>query len=524
MCVICGLIFTKVLFADTAERCVELMLKRVHGNSLDLSNCNPTAIQAPIILSFLNSHQTVNELNISDNSKFGNEGMKILAQNTTLQTLAMANTGLTADGYKALANNNFIKHLNSDNEEHRYESDKAPIGLEGNKSLINLSMAFHKVGDNVAMTFANILTLKEVDLTGSKIQDAAVLALNNLPNLKTLRISGNYYSDDTGAIIASNPKITDLGLNAGTKTLAAIANNKNIEKLDLDYEDNDVPAFNSLKNKSGIKVLSLYGPLTNELIAIIATMKDLEELTIRHYHLTSEYPYPDNLYRLGELHKLKKLSINSWYGPIDIDVRTATALANNHSLKEVYLDYVNESSAIALSASTTLQVINIRNILTKDIEKILNESLAKLAAMPSLKELSYVGDFKFDNSIARAINKNQNLQIVHISGGTNASAIDKMPITALKLLAKNTHVTDLELTSKDINDTALKVLAANTILRKLKVESNNVTDNGIKALAQNKTLEYLTLDINPVTSTAYNQLMANKNIPFIDVNINWGQV
>lgn len=129
------------LFADTADRCISLMDKRVENNTLNLSNCHLQPQQAQAILNYLSQHPTIKTLNIDDNPDFGSEGVAVLAQNNTLETLSFSYSEVGDEGFAALAKNTSIKHLvrrgGIDPSGTNY-TDQAPSKLIGNTSLTSI--------------------------------------------------------------------------------------------------------------------------------------------------------------------------------------------------------------------------------------------------------------------------------------------------------------------------------------------------------------------------------------------------
>ncbi len=507
--------------ADTAGRCMALMDKRVKANVLELSNCHLSAKDAPTILNYLNTHPAITELNVNDNPNFGSAGITELAKTTSLQTLSLSNSNVEEPGFAALAKNTSIKTLIDTKEESYINSHGYQKTLQGNTVLTSVDFSWQQANADVIKTLATLPTLEEIQLSHPRyFQEDELLALKNLPKLKKLNVVYGYCSDITLASLASNPNLVEFGANAGPKTLQAIIKNKTLQKISLAADDTET-TLQGLKNNQTITSLTLYGFLTNDTIATIASMSNLVELNLNFIASTADQSVADNLYLLANLPKLEKLSISAHYTALEIDNRTANALAMNASLKELQIDNLGESAGFELAKSMSLKRLNIQNITpqyTDDLKFILNKSLAALAKIPSLTELGYNGNFTIDADVASAMAGNPNLKIVHINRDTIMS---KITAPALAIFAKAPYLTDLKLSSDNINDAATTAFAANTTLQRLNLESAHIADKGIYALSRNQTLTALTLAIKPINASAYNALLANQAITYLDIDVDF---
>lgn len=513
--------FSHLANADTASRCMALMDKRVKANVLELSNCNLSAKDAPTILNYLNTHPAITELNVNDNPNFGSEGITELAKTTSLQTLSLSNSNVREPGFAALAKNTSIKTLIDTKEERYNDSNGYQKTLQGNTVLTSVDFSWQQANADVIKTLATLPTLEEIQLSHPRyFREDELLALKNLPKLKKLNVVYGYCSDITLASLASNPNLVEFGANAGPKTLQAIIKNKTLQKISL-AADGTETTLQDLKNNQTITSLTLYGFLTNDTIATIASMSNLVELNLNFIASTADQSAADNLYLLANLPKLEKLSISAYYTSLEIDNRTANALAMNTSLKELQIDNLGESAGFELAKSMSLKRLNIQNITprcTDDLKFILNKSLAALAKIPSLTELGYNGNFTIDADVASAIASNPNLKMVHIN---RDSIMSEITAPALAIFTKAPYLTDLKLSSDNINDAATTAFAANTTLQRLNLESAHITAKGIYALSRNQTLTALTLAIKPINASAYNALLANQAITYLDIDVDF---
>ena len=507
--------------ADTADRCVSLIDKRVQGNVLDLTNCNLTANEANPVLNFLNAHPAITELELKNNPNFGDEGIQVIAKTTHLTTLSFTGSELTNAAYAALAKNTSIKKLvgkvNDDSPDNVVE---APTRLAGNNTLTSINLSWVGVNDAVMAVLATMPNLEEIQIAHARLlKDDTLLTLNKLPKLKKLNVVYCYAADKTLAELASNPHLVEFGAIAGPKTLQAIVNNKNIKKLSLAIIADNESALADLKNNQSITSLTVYGALTNDTIETIASMSNLEELNINFSDFESG---ADNLFLLANLAKLQKLSIHlPWEHRVSVDVKTANGLAMNAALKELEIPNLEEAAGFELAKSASLERITIQNATphsTDEIKFILNKSLAALAKIPSLSELNYSGNFTVDVDVATAMASNRNLKRVHFD---RDDIMSKITASALTIFAKAQNLTDLKLASDNINDAATIALAGNKVLQRLSLESSRISTKGIYALSANQTLTALTLAINPINASAYNALLSNQAIAIIDVDVNF---
>lgn len=509
-------------YADTASRCLELIDKRVQDNVLQLSNCNLGAKHAQTILNYLNTHTNVTELQIDNNPNFGSAGVSVVVQSPTLQTLSITGSNVNGDGYAAIAKSTTLKKLIRKDDD-QYSTD-APAQLQGNTSLTSINFENAYLYSTSVKALASINSLEEINLSSNRLQadGASVNAINQLPNLTKLDVTGAYLSDDGYVILASNPRLKELAFGeelygAGPKTLQAIAKNPSLTKVSMTLPDKSFNDFAVLKDNTSITSLTLRGPINDNVIAIVASMKSLTEVTlILSDDMVSLTPLAQ------QLPKLKTLNVFSYSAFVDDE--SAAAIAANKTITNLHLDYLTESAAVALGKSTTLQHISIDNTVYGDdndpnnVNLILNGSLGELATIPSLVEFAYTGNYKMDKSVATAIASNPMLASVHFNRN---NIMSKIAAPAFQVLAQAKNLTDLELSSDDINNAATILLASNTTLQRLSLETVNLSDNGVKQLAKNTSLKSLKLNIGAITATAYNELMSNKNILFIDADINF---
>ena len=91
-----------------ANRCLEMIDKRVEKDKLDLSWCKIKTEDVSAVLSYLAKHSNIKSLDFSGNF-IGSSAIISLAKNTTLTTLNVSNNEANVEGAKALAKKYYNK-------------------------------------------------------------------------------------------------------------------------------------------------------------------------------------------------------------------------------------------------------------------------------------------------------------------------------------------------------------------------------------------------------------------------------
>jgi hypothetical protein len=173
------------------------------------------------------------------------------------------------------------------------------------------------------------------------------------------------------------------------------------------------------------------------------------------------------------------------------------ALKKNSSVTKVNLIGQNfsDKGAIALASVKHLKTLNLWGcnigahgaiVLAENDLEYLNLSENNL----------YCKETENYDSFAKMIDafvKNKTIKLLDIS----SSYIP--PKLIARLIAENTTIEDLSLSSCYLTDEALQDIKANQTLRKLHVSDNNITDEGVISICKNNSLEVLYLNRSEIT-------------------------
>src|SRR5579862_1566648 len=128
------------IHAHAANRCLEMIDKRVNRDALNLSECRIKTEEMPLVLAYLDNHKNITTLDFSFND-VDSSAIASLAKNTTLSTLNVMADNIDVEGAKALAKNTTLKtlYLGVGNE----ITDEGATALANNQTLEILDISLN---------------------------------------------------------------------------------------------------------------------------------------------------------------------------------------------------------------------------------------------------------------------------------------------------------------------------------------------------------------------------------------------
>ncbi len=286
----------------------------VTDHVIDLSFNDLKDDDIPALITFLNQHPDINNVDLEGNDD------------------------LTAKGLVPLASVKSITKLNLNRIDNECKDNVCKGGLTGkdmdafanNTSLISLSLGLHNVGDEGATKLAKNTHLKELNLFVNNITDVGGIQLAANQTLETLDLTDNDVGNETAIALAANPSLKEVILgqtNVDDKGGVALGNQSHAKTLGL--------YFNSIGDATAIALANnpyltkLWVDETN--ISVVGAKAFAQNQIIRTLDLSGDFFGSDR--------------------PNDIRDEGAIALAQNNSLQTLYLDNqeITTAGAVALA-------------------------------------------------------------------------------------------------------------------------------------------------------------------------------
>lgn len=158
-------------------------------------------------------------------------------------------------------------------------------------------------------------------------------------------------------------------------------------------------------------------------------------------------------------------------------------------------------------------VLNLKLRSLKD-EKIQDQHIPGLLSFlqqhPEITVLD-LSDNDVGASGATMLANNSRLASLNLRGNTNITTV------GIIALAKNTTLTNLNLSHANVTDEDAKILAQNSKLKSLDVGWNSIGDAGASALAENTTLQSLNLEANSLKSNSVFALAKNTTLKNLSI-------
>lgn len=333
------------------------------------------------------------------------------------------------------------------------------------------------------------LVFRNEERDKQRSEDIAIVAshlLNVSPNLHSLELENCFYEgqnlDSLFDALNRNKTLLNLNLNSNhletvslEKILNALARNPHLVLQNIKLDENQ---FNN--NES----MTLLGNFLRE-------NRTLKRLSLCESHPVNEYCSEKGMIAfakaLEENKGLESLTINNhFFGQLETGA-FGKALSNNHTLKELNLDYctfIGKDSVIPLALSLS----NNRGLVTLSLDE------CKINAMGAI-------------AIARNLEANNHLQTLRL-GGNNLS--DNVGLAFANMLERNNILKALDLSKGDNSESFLQQVglvalaesltknkALTTLLLRFQDLDNEAANAFATSLRNNRSLEVLDISLSP---------------------------
>jgi serine/threonine protein kinase len=318
-------------------------------------------------------------------------------------------------------------------------------------------------------TYENLRKLprdtQSFDLSHTRVTDGALLALTNLPNLRSLDLSNTKISDLAVEAISKLPSLTKLCLHTTTlssKALAKLAAIPDLETLDLsntNTDDNTLKSISKLKNISELNISDT--KISNRGLSYLQNSKTLKALSLSGCNIDNE--------GLSYLDHLQLVTLDLWQ--TRATAGGIKAIENCKSLIQLRISEMNLSSddlhAIAgFSQLRELQLFNIRNLKDDDLKYLVGiKSLIKLV----------IEDCPIGDGGAPYLAQMKQLRGLGLS-------VTKITDLTLSRIEGLQNLTELWLEMTQIDDLGMKYVARLKRLQSVDITGTLVGDQGVMYL------------------------------------------
>jgi len=400
------------------------------------------------------------------------------------------------------------------------ESKPAPAhgipALERNTEEVKAIAEIVKLGGKV--TFDEKSPGKPViylDFSESKVTDAGLAHLKQLPTLKSLNLRGTKITDAGLANLKGLRQLQSLNLTATEVKDAGLENLKGLlqlQSLNLQVTEITDAGLVQLEGLTQLRDLNLYNTrVTNAGLAHLQEMTQLTSLNLWHTHVTDT-----GLECLKGLLRLHSLNL------MHTDV-TDKGLANVKRLTQLQMldlsaTRVTDAGLAHLEHLTNLQSLNL------GYTKVSDAGLAYLKGLTQLQSL-WLGETQVTDAGLAYVKGLTELQTLDLGETQVADAaladlkeltklqwldlcVTKITDAGLTHLERLTKLRGLYLVNTKVNDAGLEHLKGLTQLRWLYLGGTQVTDAGVKKLQQvlpNCKIDRTILDENTPASTIPSQ-------------------
>ena len=461
----------------------------------------------------IKSNKHLKKLGLSDNNlhSSGNIILNSLTTITTLNVLVFDNNQISQEADEALASvimhNIGLAELYLNGNNLRAGTLKVAKALQHITTLRILDLGNNnipqKACDELALAIKSNKHLKKLGLSDNNLHSSAIVILNSLAAITTLKVLG-----------LENNQITQ---EADEALASVIMHNTGLEELYLN--DNNLRAgtlkvAKALQHITTVRILGLGNnnipqEACDELALAIKSNKHIKKLGLSDNNLHSSGNVILN--SLTTITTLTVLGLNNNQITQQTDEELASVIIHNTGLEELYLDG-NNIVIGALKLAQSLQHIKMLRILSLDNINIPQEACNELAlAIKSNKHLKilWLNNNNLHSSAIVILNSLTTITTLNVLGLDN----DQIPLEADEALASvimhNTGLEELYLSGNNLRAGTLKVAKALqhiTTLRILDLSNNNIPQEACDELALaiklNKHLKKLWLNDNNLHSSA----------------------
>ena len=345
------------------------------------------------------------KLLVSTDTSINDDGLKLLADLTELESLTLSGNSLSAHVLKHVKSKklrelelvgytfgddaiSYVQAMSNLEELHLRSasiSDEGLAGLNKLKKLTTLEISQCSVDGTGLKALKGLKQLRTLKFHGyarlpqaMKISPEALDCLGNFPLLETLEFNRTFVGNAGIANIKMAPKLKHVQLasaNLNDDGMAPLAALKNLESLHLTFNQATGPGLAHLEKLRKFERLWIPCPVTDEGAAHIAKCKALRELDLTGAKITDK-----SLPLLAQLGNLEQLSIFGADLVTPHGVQSLTALTKLRGLK-LYKNQLDDATVPFLLKMPNLQTLELIQT------HITGAGLEQLAGLPKLRRL-----------------------------------------------------------------------------------------------------------------------------------------
>jgi len=440
---------------------------------------------------------------------------------STLKSLYLYGNNMSGkvvgDLSEVIKNNICLEEINLGNNDLQSSAVVILQALKGISTLKILSLygnsMSRKVVDDLSDVIKNNICLEEIDLGRNNLQSSAVVilqAMKGILNLKKLFLEDNNMSekvvDDLADVIRNNTALEELYL----------GNN--------DLQSSAVVVLQALKGISTLKKLSLYGnnmsrKVADDLSDVIKNNICLEEIDLGSNNLQSSAVVI--LQALKGISTLKSLYLysNNMSGKVVGDL--SDVIKNNIYLEEINLGNNNLQSSVVVILQVMKGISNLKKLFLQDnnmSEKVVDDLADIIRNNTGLEEL-YLGNNDLQSSavvVFQALRGISTLKKLNLYGNNMSG---KVVNDLADVFKSNTRLELVSLGRNNLQSSAVVILQAMkgiSNLKELFLQDNNMSEKVVDDLADvirnNTGLEELYLCNNDLQSSTVVVFQALKGI------------
>ncbi len=351
-----------------------------------------------------------------DDSKITDEGLRTIAQMSSLRFLDLNGTPITDEGLQHLSVLTKLKRL-SINDTH--VTPEGLVHLAGMQDLENLYI-YNTITDDSVKHVSRLKGLKQLS-ANLEISDESVALLATLPSLEYLSLSDPRITDAALADIARMPSLTTLlfqGCSITDRGLTRLRNLENLEHLMIARTDVTTAGLRHLMTLPNLNLLSLNLKAEAE-----PNWEHLKWFTqVQDLRLRGAAIHNADLRHLQGLPQLTQLNLELEEPIDDTGIAFLKPLTN---LENLWINHsiVTDSGLASLSQMNDLERLNVSCMAT-------NEGLLTLGDLDSLRFLQIASPYVTEQGIAALSNRLPSLQDVNHYDYQDHSSVYHTTITA----------------------------------------------------------------------------------------------
>lgn len=424
------------------------------------------------------------------------EGLEYLGELTSLKRLYL---GASADATKA--------------DFDRYKT-RIRMHIGNLPNLEELSLRY----DGAEIEFGDLPRLKVLDLSNNPVTDGGLQGLGSLQNLETLHLKGaNRIGLDTMQKIANLVHLKELDVsltrinNEGISHLKSLHNLRFLNISSTACDNGCLPYLSELKD---LRFIEFPRALQDDDLQHIAGLVRLRNLRLGTVTDTG-------MAELTNLSMVREVNLASQ----EITDNTLSYIRNFTHLKDLNLSntLITDAGMVYLTNFKELTTLNLSGTVISD------DGASALSNLVGLRSLDLENCKRLRDRGISCISNLTSLRWLNLSNtrasDTGLSSIRRLPhLNTLRL--SFTHITDdglsvlsqlhdlnvLDLENLEISGTGLRHIVACRRLKELKLSSSTISDESLANLAELPALEELDLRNTPITNGALEQLAKIKSL------------